>query len=158
MMCAVRALPALLAAGLAFGSPARAQAPATDTPGLVITPSAHTMAETEARLLRAMDAAGLKLAFRVDHAANARGVDLSLPPTVLLVFGNPRSGTPLMQENRLVGIDLPLKMLIWEEGGAIKLAYTDVDALAQRHGLGQGAVLAAVAQVLQTLATAATAP
>lgn len=165
---------AALIAGALAASPARAQAPttdapttpdapaantpATDTPGLVTTASAHSMAETEARFVRALEGAGLKLAARIDHSANARGVDLALPPTVLLVFGNPRNGTLLMQENRAVGIDLPLKVLIWEEGGAVKLAYNDADTLAQRYGLGQAAVLAAVAQALERFAAAATQP
>lgn len=151
----------LLAAALALalgGAAARAQAPPTDTPGLITSLSAHSMADTEARFLQAIVTAGLKLAVRIDHAANAREVGLSLPPTVLLIFGSPLTGTPLMQENRAVGIDLPLKVLIWEEQGAVKLAYYDADTLAQRYGLGQAAVLAAIAQAMQGFAAAATKP
>jgi len=96
--------------------------------------------ETEKRLLVALDAASLKVAARVDHAANAESVGLKLPRTVLLIFGNPKAGTVLMEKNRTVG-----------------LAYNDPAYLAQRHGLdGVEPVLTQVGQALQRFSTAAT--
>jgi len=103
-------------------TPARAQtsvASPNDVPGLVVVDSASSMAETERRLVQAIEAAGLKVAARIDHEANAKRVDQALPPTVLLLFGNPKTGTPLIQQRRTIGIDLPLKILIWEEEGHV---------------------------------------
>jgi uncharacterized protein (DUF302 family) len=140
---------------------ASAQAPALVAPdqaGLVVIQSAHPLGETERRLVQAIEAAGLKVAARVDHEANAKSVGLRLPPTVLLLFGNPRAGTVLMEQQRTIGIDLPLKMLIWEAEGTIKLAYNDPAYLARRHGVAESApVLAQVSQALQKFAAAATA-
>jgi uncharacterized protein (DUF302 family) len=139
---------------------AHAQAPAPVTAaqsGLVVVESAHPFAETERRLLQAIEAAGLKVAARIDHEANAKSVALQLPPTVVLLFGNPRAGTVLMQHQRSIGIDLPLKMLIWEADGKIKLAYNDPVYLARRHGVADSMpVLAQVSQALQKFAEAAT--
>ena len=103
-------------------TPARAQTPVAspdDVAGLVVVDSASSMAETEQRLVHAIEAAGLKVAARIDHEANAKKVDQALPPTVLLLFGNPKTGTPLIQQRRTIGIDLPLKILIWEEEGHV---------------------------------------
>lgn len=127
--------------------------------GLVVVDSAHSMLETERRLVQAIEAAGLKVAARVDHAANAEGVGLKLPPTLLLIFGNPKAGTALMEKKRVVGIDLPLKVLIWEAEGKVRTAYNDPVYLASRHALGNAdAVLAQVTQALQRFVGAATAP
>jgi uncharacterized protein (DUF302 family) len=74
----------------------------------------------------------------VDHAAGAAEVGLSLLPTVVLLFGNARGGTPLMQSIQTIGIDLPLKMLVWQdEAGDTRLSYNDPHWIAKRHGLGQ---------------------
>lgn len=64
----------------------------------------------------------MKVAARVNHEANVRSVGLQLPPTVLLLFGNPKAGTALMEERRTIGIDLPLKMLIWVADGKVRVA------------------------------------
>ena len=132
-------------------SPARAQTPVPspdDVAGLVVVDSASSMAETEQRLVQAIEAAGLKVAARIDHEANAKRVDQALPPTVLLLFGNPKTGT--------MGIDLPLKILIWEEGGHVKLAYNDPFYLARRHGVENAAILTQVENALRGFADAAT--
>lgn len=142
---------------LAIVPVARAQPAAVD--GLVVLASPHDAAETEVLLTRAIEAAGLKVAFRLDHAANAASVGQSLPPTVVLMFGNPRAGTPLMAAQPTAGIDLPMKMLIWEEAGKVSLAYNDPHWLAARHGLqGQEEGLAKMATALGKLAGAATSP
>ena len=142
-------------------TPARAQAPVAsldDVAGLVVVDSAFSMAETERRLVQAIEAAGLKVAARIDHEANAKRVDQALPPTVLLLFGNPKTGTPLIQQRRTMGIDLPLKILIWEEEGHVKLAYNDPFYLARRHGVENAAVLTQVEKALGGFAGAATKP
>jgi uncharacterized protein (DUF302 family) len=139
---------------------ANAQTPnpvTADQAGLVVIQSAHPFGETERRLIQAIEAAGLKVAARVDHEANAKSVGLQLPPTALLLFGNPRAGTVLMEQQRAIGIDLPLKMLIWEDEGKIKLAYNDPAYLGRRHGIdGNTPVLAQVSQALRKFAAAAT--
>jgi uncharacterized protein (DUF302 family) len=142
-------------------TPARAQTPVPspeDVAGLVVVNSASSMAETERRLVQAIEAAGLKVAARIDHEANAKRVDQALPPTVLLLFGNPKTGTPLIQQRRTMGIDLPLKILIWEEEGKVKLAYNDPFYLARRHGIENTAVLTQVEKALRSFADAATKP
>jgi uncharacterized protein (DUF302 family) len=74
---------------------------------------------------------------RIDHAAGAAQVGMALRPTELVLFGHPRGGTPLMQEQQTAGIDLPLKALAWEDAeGRVWLTYNEVAWLAQRHQLG----------------------
>ena len=105
--------------------------------GLITTASRHSAAETLARLRAALKQRELTVFAQVDHAAGAASVGLVLRPTTVVIFGNPKGGTPLMQEAQTVGIDLPLKMLVWEDGfGRVQLSYNDVAWIAQRHGLG----------------------
>lgn len=121
-----------------------------DEQGLVTVASEWPVDTTIDRLEQAMTAAGLVVFARVDHARNARDVDMPLRPTFLIVFGNPRGGTPLMQENQVAGIDLPLKFLVWEdEHGTTRLTYNDVGWIARRHDLS-----AAVAEVVSATAAA----
>lgn len=99
------------------------------------------------RLLVAIVTRGLTIFARVDHGAGAVQAGLPLRPTELLVFGNARGGTPLMQAAQTVGIDLPLKMLVWEDAsGTTWLGYNDPHWLAERHGIaaGQAPVLASL--------------
>ncbi|WP_426443470.1 DUF302 domain-containing protein [Bradyrhizobium genosp. P] len=132
------------------------QTPASDQAGLVVIDSANTMAETEKRLIAALDAAGLKVAARIDHAANAKSVGLDLAPTVLFIFGNPKAGTGLIEKQRTIGIDLPLKILLWDEKGSIKVAYNDPAYIARRHGLDTSLpVLSQISSTLRRLAEAA---
>jgi uncharacterized protein (DUF302 family) len=99
------------------------------------------------RLETEVKAKGLTVFARVDHAGGAAAVGLSLRPTELLIFGNARGGTPLMQANQLAGVDLPLKALVHEDAsGKVWLTYEDPSWIAQRHGLGP-----AVAATVQTL-------
>ena len=84
-----------------------------------------------------MPAKGLTVFARIDHAAGAAAVGLPLRPTELLIFGNAKGGTPLMQSIQSIGIDLPLKALVWQDAsGGTWLSYNDPSWLAKRHGLG----------------------
>jgi uncharacterized protein (DUF302 family) len=97
---------------------------------------------------------------RIDHAAAAAAVGMELRPTELVIFGNPRAGTPIMQAVQTVGIDLPLKALVWQdEGRTTWLAYNDPQWLAQRHGVGAwlDRTLHAMANALAAAAREATA-
>jgi uncharacterized protein (DUF302 family) len=127
--------------------------------GLVTLPSAHDFATTLERLLTALEAKGVTVFARIDHAAGAASVGLALRPTTLVIFGNPAAGTPLMQAGQSAGIDLPLKALVWQDAdGTVKLTYNDPAWIAARHALGGKAdkAVAAVAAALQSLARQAT--
>jgi uncharacterized protein (DUF302 family) len=118
--------------------------------GLITLPSTHRAKETMDRLAAEVKAKGLTVFARIDHAAGAKEAGMALRPTELLVFGNARGGTPLMQANQTTGIDLPLKALVWEDaGGKVWLSYNEPSWLAQRHGEGVG-----VAKVTDQLAAA----
>jgi uncharacterized protein (DUF302 family) len=93
--------------------------------------------DTMNRLETAVKAKAMTVFARIDHAAGAAAVGSSLRPTELVIFGNPKGGTPLMQSVQTVGIDLPLKALVWRDAaGDTWLSYNDPTWLAQRHGLG----------------------
>jgi uncharacterized protein (DUF302 family) len=88
------------------------------------------------RLQAEIRAQGMTVFARIDHAAGAADVGLTLPPTELVIFGNARGGTPLMQSVQTVGIDLPLKALVWEDtAGTTWLSYNEPGWIAQRHGV-----------------------
>ncbi len=125
--------------------------------GLVTVPSAHDVPTTVKRFEAAVATRGLRVFTTVDHAAGARRVDQSLRPTTLMLFGSPKVGTRLMRCSQTAGIDLPLKVLVYEdETGQTYIAYNGTDWLSDRHGLGECAeVLGNVAQALDGLATAA---
>jgi uncharacterized protein (DUF302 family) len=127
--------------------------------GLHTIRSQHGPGETMSRLQAEVEAKGLTVFARVDHAAGAATVGLSLRPTELLIFGNAKGGTPLMQAVQTIGIDLPLKMLVWQDAsGDTWLSYNDPSWLAKRHGLTQeaGAAVRALAAALGALAKTAT--
>ena len=120
--------------------------------GLITITSNHSVKETLDRLEASLRGNGVTVFARIDHAAGAATVDMSLPPTELIIFGQPKAGTPLMQAQQTVGIDLPLKMLAWQDGaGKNWLAYNDVAWLAKRHGLGED-VAPAVSGIAKGLA------
>jgi uncharacterized protein (DUF302 family) len=105
--------------------------------GLIVVQSRHGPAETMDGLVAEIRAKGLTVFARIDHASGAKEVGLSLRPTELVIFGNAKGGTPLMQSNQEIGIDLPLKALVWQDAsGNIWLSYNDPGWLAKRHGLG----------------------
>jgi uncharacterized protein (DUF302 family) len=98
--------------------------------------SAYPVDETVARVEHAVTAAGMKVFARVDHAAEARGVGLTMRPAVVVLFGNPKGGTPLMVAKPTAAIDLPLKALAWEDDqGQSWLSYNTPALLVFRHGL-----------------------
>ena len=126
--------------------------------GLTTIASSLPARQTMDRLEAAVKAKGLTVFARVDHAAGAAAVGLPLRPTELLIFGNARGGTPLMQADQTVGIDLPLKALVYEDAdGKVWLAYNNPAWIAQRHGLGLGvdASVTALEAALHAFAAAA---
>jgi uncharacterized protein (DUF302 family) len=103
--------------------------------GLITVPSAHSVKDSLDRLEADVKSKGMTVFVRIDHAAGAKEVGLALRPTELLIFGNARAGTPLMQVHQTIGIDLPLKVLAFEDAaGKVWLAYNAPGWLAARHG------------------------
>lgn len=130
--------PLLLAFGCAPTDGAEQPVVASErTTGLVTIASAHDVAETYQRLRDAIEAnPNLTILFELDHQANAASADRTLRPTRLILFGNPSMGTPLMQESPSIGLDLPQKMLVWEdEAGQAFVTYNDPLYLTWRHDL-----------------------
>ena len=127
--------------------------------GLITIKSSFGPQETMSRLEADVKAKGLTIFAHVDHAAGASAVGLQLRPTDLLIFGNAKGGTPLMQAVQTIGIDLPLKILVWQDaGGQTWLSYNDPHWLAKRHGIEATTVTAVngLATALASLAKAAT--
>jgi uncharacterized protein (DUF302 family) len=113
-------------------------------------------AETIAALMAALERRGLTLFARIDHAAAAREVGLELADEEVVLFGNPRGGTPLMQEDRRIGIELPMRMLVWREADDVLLAYHDPRELSGAYDVAaHAATLAQMATLLDELATEA---
>jgi uncharacterized protein (DUF302 family) len=128
-----------------------------DIPGLISVASRHSAADTLARFIAQIEARQLTLFAHIDHAAGARAVGLALRATDLLLFGNARGGTPLMQARQTMGIDLPLKAIIFEdERGTAWLAYNDVRWLASRHDVPAEAepALEKLSKLLESMANA----
>ncbi|WP_050421702.1 DUF302 domain-containing protein [Bradyrhizobium tropiciagri] len=116
--------------------------------------------QTADRLKAELQASGLTLFAQIDHAAGAASAGLALRPTELFVFGNAKGGTPLMQAAQTIGIDLPLKALVWEdEAGVCWFSYNDPAWLAERHGVAEAAkqVTANMSTLLGAIAKAVTA-
>ena len=127
--------------------------------GLVTVKSAFDPKETMSRLEAEVKAKGMTVFAHVDHAAGATAVGMPLRPTDLLIFGAAKGGTPLMQSVQTIGIDLPLKALVWQdEAGATWLSYNDPAYLAHRHGLGEStnAPVNAMSGALKAIAAKAT--
>jgi uncharacterized protein (DUF302 family) len=104
--------------------------------GLTTVPSRFGPKETMDRLETEIRTKGLEVFARIDHAAGAAEVGLNLRPTELIIFGNARGGTPLMQSVQTIGIDLPLKALVWEDAaGKTWISYNEPSWIAQRHGI-----------------------
>ena len=128
-------------------------APATNN-GVINKPSKHSVDETLERLKRTLQAKGVTLFALVDHSGEAEKVGLQMRPTKLVLFGSPKAGTPLMLAAPSSAIDLPLKILVWEDGeGKVWVSYNSPAYLQERHGLPQE-LLRNIA-VVETLAAAA---
>ena len=127
--------------------------------GLITLKSNRAAKETMDRLVAELQAKGLTIFARIDHAAGAKDAGLPLRPTELVIFGNAKGGTPLMQANQAVGIDLPLKALVWQDAsGETWLSYNDPAWIARRQGLGNevDASVKAMSAMLGAVTKAAT--
>jgi uncharacterized protein (DUF302 family) len=113
---------------------------------LVTKASSLSVADTVARLSDLVVQRGMTLFGVIDHSGEAHAVGLDLRDTKLVIFGNPKGGTPVMQVAPLAALDLPLKVLVWDDGGQTKLTYTAPAALAARYEVGDdvAAPLAAI--------------
>ncbi len=103
--------------------------------GVVTRPSAYGFAETLGRLDSALERRQLEIFARFDHGGAARRVGLTMPDTQVVVFGNPKSGTPLMLAAPLLAIDLPLRVLVADDGGQAVVSYVAPSYLAERYGI-----------------------
>jgi uncharacterized protein (DUF302 family) len=123
--------------------------------GLVSVKSPYSAKETMDRLEAAVKQRGLNVFARIDHAAGAAKIGRSLRSTEVLIFGNPQGGTPFMECAQSVGIDLPLKALVWEDGNAqVWLGYNDPEFLAKRHEVPNCPAVANLRKALAGLAEA----
>jgi len=128
-------------------------APARDK-GIIDKSSNHSVDQTVDKLKNILQAKGVTLFALVDHSGEAEKAGMKMPPTQLLIFGSPKAGTPLMLAAPSVAIDLPLKILVWEDrGGKVWVSYNSPEYLKERHGLPQE--LLANITVVETLAAKA---
>jgi uncharacterized protein (DUF302 family) len=135
--------------------------PAFAADGVITVPSSSNVKQTIDKLEAALKAGGAAIFARVDHAAGATSAGLTLRPNELLIFGNPKGGTPLMQSQQSAGIDLPMKALAWEDAaGKTWLSYNDPVWIATRHALSPetAKVIEALSAGLKGAAAKATAP
>ena len=133
--------------------PAQAAATSSD---LVVATSKFDHAETVKRAVAAIEQRGLVVVQRIDHAAAARGAGLELDPTTVIVFGNPKAGTPLMQAAPTIALDLPLRVLVWQRDGSVRVAYHAPAAVAAAHGAKDHPVAGKMTEALAAIAAAAT--
>jgi len=124
------------------------------TTGIVTIPSAHSVDQTVQKFQAILQSKGVKLFALIDHSGEAEKVGMRMKPTKLLIFGNPKAGTPLMLASPSIAIDLPLKVLVWEDADAkVWISYNSPAYMQSRHGLPQ-ALLQNIA-VIEALASAA---
>ena len=144
-----RSLPFVFASLLALSSAA------FGADGLVAIKSPFPAKETMDRFEQNAKQRGLNIFARIDHAAGAAKIGRTLRPTEVLIFGNPQGGTPFIECAQSVGIDLPLKALVWEDAqGQVWLGYNDPAYLAQRHDVTQCPAVGALSRALSGLAEA----
>jgi uncharacterized protein (DUF302 family) len=121
--------------------------------GVVSLVSAYAVHDTTERLVRVLERAGMTIFARIDQQAAAQAVGLTMRPMMLVLFGNPKAGTPLMQAYPTVAIDLPLKALVWEDaGGRVWVSTNSLEYLRRRHGMAEtpfAGVPGLLAQVLE---------
>lgn len=148
------ALATTLALLALTATPVGAQEP---LPGITTLPSADGFATTTQRLEQAIAEEGLTLLTTIDHAANAESVGLELLPTTVFLFGNPQAGTPLMQAASTFALDLPQRMLVWQNAdGDVFVTWRDPTVLAAEHGLSPDqAPLPTISSLLEALANTA---
>ncbi|WP_233171721.1 DUF302 domain-containing protein [Dyella sp. ASV21] len=123
--------------------------------GVVTLRSAYNVAHTVERLTQLLSEHGVRIFAHIDFSGDAAAAGLTLLPEQMLIFGNPRAGTPLMQVEPEVGLDLPLKVLVWEDDrGATWIAYTTADYVVSRHGLprAMGTALEGALRLIEPLA------
>jgi len=139
---------AVLLIGLALPASAAVN-PVKKKNGIVDVPSNHSVDETVQRVKDILQSKGITLFALIDHSGEAEKVGLKMPPTKLLIFGNPKGGTPLMLAAPSIAIDLPLKILVWQDSQAkVWLSYNSPEYLQERHGLPE--------KLLQNIAVVAT--
>ena len=128
--------------------------------GLVNVKSPYPVKETADRLENALKEKGMTVFTRINHSEGAKKVGMDLPATELIIFGNPKVGTPLMNCNRTVAIDLPQKALVWKDkNGQVWLSYNDPQYLAKRHDLSECMeIIKKVEKALSNFSKAATMP
>ncbi|MBF0193986.1 MAG: DUF302 domain-containing protein [Magnetococcales bacterium] len=119
----------------------------------VVKQSQFGVTQTLDRLEGALKKKGVTIFARINHAKGAKNANLVLPPTQLLIFGNPKLGTPLMQENGAIGLDLPMKVVAWQDSNSqVWLAYTKPSSMAKRHSITiNKAIITKMSKVLNTL-------
>jgi len=118
----------------------------------IVKKSSYSVDETLNRLEAVLKKKGITVFARVDHKSGADKVGISMRPTQLLIFGNPKMGTPLMNENRLMGLDLPMKALAWkDEVSQVWLGYLNPDKLQQRHNIKNKKIINKMKQALDGL-------
>jgi len=140
---------ALLIIGAVLPASATENKPAKKQNGIIDIPSNHSVDETVERLKAMLQSKGITLFALIDHSGEAEKVGMKMPPTKLLIFGNPKGGTPLMLAAPSIAIDLPLKILVWQDAqGKVWLSYNTSEYLEERHGLP--------ADLLQNIAVVAT--
>jgi uncharacterized protein (DUF302 family) len=145
----------------AFGVLAVIAMPAAGQGGdLVTKKSAHDLARTVERLEAAIKSRGAAIVAKVDHAAAAKANGLDLRPTLVVIFGNPKLGTPLMQSVQAAGLDLPLKVLVWQDAaGTVQVSYWAPSALGRAHGIkDRDEVLKTITGALATITDEAASP
>jgi uncharacterized protein (DUF302 family) len=126
---------ALLLVGLALPLSAATDSVKTKN-GIVDLPSNHSVDETVERIKNILQTKGITLFAFIDHSGEAEKVGMKMPPTKLLIFGSPKAGTPLMLAAPSIAIDLPLKILVWEDpSGKVWVSYNSPEYLQKRHGL-----------------------
>lgn len=130
---------------------------AAQAPPLVMKESRHSVKVTLDRLVKALGERGIGVVARVDHAAGAKAAGMELPPTEVVIFGNPKLGTPLMKANPEVAIDLPMRVVAWQDkAGKVWIGYTPPETLKARYGItGADAVLKAMTGALEGLTAGA---
>ena len=122
-----------LAASIIFFAVSAGMVSAADS-GLTTVKSAHSVADSLDKLEKVLESAGMNVFARINHSEGAEKAGMELRPTELLIFGNPKVGTPLMKCSQSIAIDLPQKMLAWEdESGQVWLGYNDPAHLKSRH-------------------------